>query len=102
MTRLDLASLALRGIFALEHAGGKDAFWLGRCLRLVVGAYAAGQLDAVVNGLEVDAHARGFIELHEHHLVDARYRGLDRMPDENIARARREIQAMQPRAKEIA
>jgi hypothetical protein len=95
MTRLEIAEKALAGVFATELAGGADAYHLGYCLRLVVGAYASGNLDAALNGLEVDASARGFGPITQAQIIDLKCRGLEKWPDARIERARRELRAAQ-------
>lgn len=93
MTKLEIADVALQGIFRAEQAGGADAYHLGQCLRLVVGAFASGNLTAVMNGLECDGHANGFGPLSQSQINDAKARGLSTTPDARIERARREIAA---------
>ncbi len=98
MTKVEIAEVALRGIFYTEHEGGTDAYHLGQCLRLVVGAFISNNLTAVMNNLEVDGTANGFPPLYQSHLNDIKARGLSKLPDQRIERARREIAAERKRS----
>ena len=93
MTRIDIAERALTGIFQLEREAGKDIGHLGTCLRLVVGAYISGHLNAALNGLEVDAHARGFAPVQQKDLNTMRALGLSFLPDPRIEAFRQELHA---------
>lgn len=74
MTRLELAELALNGVVQVERAGGREAYWLGLVLRMVIGSWVTMRgFDAVRNGIEVDQHAQGFPVLTHQHLNDLKY-----------------------------
>jgi hypothetical protein len=93
MTRVEIADVALQGIFRAELAGGREAYHLGQCLRMVVGAWMGSGFATVQNGMEVDRAAEGFPVLTQAHLNDLKVRGRDRLGDERIEKARRELAA---------